>query len=365
MGNKKNYKSILLSLSAFPLLLACSKSNYQPPATPTNLSVNVQIVGVSDSTPDGNGSGMVNVVLSGTNVTNYIVALPTENKSYSLNGASGTVACTFSSTQGTAKYPIKITAYCSTVSVDTTVYVTVFVGQLSQPGQTLLWSDEFDGTALNTNIWNYETGNLGVNNEQEYYTSDPANVSVENGYLQITALNSPNYNNSGWNYTSARINTEGKYSFTYGKVDIRAQIPGDAGTWPALWMLGNTINSTGWPGCGEIDIMEAATNTWGANVMGSSLHWGTTSAEQNTNERLTVSGLSSGFHDYVMDWRADHIAFYVDGVKVDSVANNSSMPFNQPFFFIFNVAVGGDMGGTPINLGSGSTMYVDYVRVYN
>jgi beta-glucanase (GH16 family) len=358
---KRNYKWLLCCAPALSLLLSCSKSGGTPPATPTDLVYSVQVVGVTDATPNGNGSGKVTLTLSGKNVTSFIVTLPTEGTSQSVNGPSGTATLTFSSAPNTTKqYPIEIAAYCNTVSVDTTIYVTVATGTPAAPGTELMWSDEFNGTSLNTSIWNYEIGNLGVNNEVEYYTSDPANVSVQNGYLQITALNSPNYNGKGYNYTSARINTEGNYSFTYGKVDMRAQIPGDPGTWPALWMLGNTINSTGWPGCGEIDIMEAATNTWGAN-MGSSLHW----QGGNTNKQLAVPGMTTGFHDYVMDWRADHIAFYVDGVKVDSVANNSSMPFNQPFFFIFNVAVGGDMGGTPITLGSNSTMYVDYVRVYN
>jgi len=367
---KYNYKWVLFCVPTLVLLLSCSKgSSYQPPATPTDLSITAEVVGITATTPNGDGSGMVNLTLSGKNVTSFIITLPTEgNKSFSVNGSNGTVTCTFTSAPGTTTtYPINISAYCSTVKKDTTINVTVYTKSTAgQLGTTLLWSDEFNGTSLNTDVWNYETGNLNVNNEVEYYTSDPANVSVQNGCLQITALNSPNYNGTGYNYTSARINTEGKYSFTYGKIDIRAQIPGDPGTWPALWMLGSNIGSAGWPACGEMDIMEAATNTWGANVMGSSLHWGASAAaEQSTNKKLTVSGINTGFHDYVMDWRADHIAFYVDGVKVDSVANNSGMPFNQNFFFIFNVAVGGDMGGTNINLGSGSTMYVDYVRVYN
>lgn len=365
---KPIYKSILFCLPVISLLFACSKgSSYQAPATPADLSFNAQIAGATSANPNGDGSGVVNLALSGKNVTSYVITLPTENKSFSITGASGTASCTFASLPGTTtKYPIDITAYCNTVKIDTVIYVTVYVGAASAPGTTLLWSDEFDSTALNTNIWNYETGNLGVNNEVEYYTSNAANVSVKDGNLQITALNSPNYNGSGWNYTSARINTQNKYSFTYGRVDIRAKLPGDPGTWPALWLLGNNISTVNWPACGEIDLMEAATNTWGVNVVGSSLHWGTSANRQDTNKKLTVSDSSTtDFHIYSMDWRADHIAFYVDGVKIDSVANNSSTAFNLPFFFIFNVAVGGDMGGSPINLGSGSTMYVDYIRVYN
>ncbi|MDR0791681.1 MAG: glycoside hydrolase family 16 protein [Chitinophagaceae bacterium] len=368
---KRNYKPILFYLLCSCLFFACSKGGSSPNnggnTAPTNIKISVQIVGVTNATPNGDGSGTVNLSFSATNANAYQVILPTENKTFTMAGSSGTVTCTFSSAPGTTtQYPITVIAYNNAVKKDTTIYVTVFCNPV---GKNLVWSDEFNGTSLNTSIWNYDLGNLNVNNEKEYYTKDAENISVSGGNLQITALNSTKY--SGYNYTSARINTQNNYSFKYGWVEMRAKLPGDPGTWPALWLLGNNIsgtNSVGWPACGEIDMMEAATNTWGANVTGSSLHWGTltsSGASNNTNKKLTVSGLTSDFHLYQMDWRADHIAFYVDGVKIDSVANNSSMPFNQNFFFIFNVAVGGDMGGNPINLGSGSTMYVDYVRVYN
>lgn len=343
------------------ILLSCSKgSDYQPPATPANLSYTLQIEGATTGDPAGDGSGVVHLNLSGKNVTSYAVSLPTENKNYAVTGAAGTVDLTFGSGAGTTtKYPIQISAYCNTVKVDTTLYASVYVTKAEEPGTVLVWSDEFEGTALNTDVWNYESGNLGVNNELEYYTKDAANLQVKDGYLQITALKSPNYNNSGWDYTSARINTQDKFSFTYGKVVIRAKIPGDDGTWPALWLLGSNINSVGWPACGEIDLMEEGTVTGFENIL-SSLHWG-----QDVMQSRKVTGSTTGFHEYSMDWRSDHIAFYYDGTLLYSQANNSSMPFNQKFFLIFNVAVGGNMGGTTINLGSGSTMYVDYVRVYN
>jgi beta-glucanase (GH16 family) len=213
---------------------------------------------------------------------------------------------------------------------------------------------------LDANTWGFDLGNLHVNNEQEYYTSNPENVSVKDGYLQITALPAPNYNGSGQNYTSARIITANKYSFKYGYVEIRAKVPGDQGTWPALWLLGNNINTgVNWPQCGEIDMMEMGTVT-GLNNILSSLHWGGDKSGQRN-----VPGANTDFHLYQMDWRADHIAFYIDSTLLYSQPNNGTLPFNQGFFFIFNVAVGGDMGGNNINLGSGSTMYVDYVRVYN
>jgi len=364
---KKKY-FMFYCLLVLSLIFACSKNDtYQPPATPTDLVINAQVVGVTDSTPNGDGSGNVNLMLSGKNVTSYIVTLPTENRTMSLNAASGTVNCSFTSAPGTVtQFPVNISAYCNTVKIDTAINVTVYCSAGATPGEGLVWSDEFDGTSLNTSIWNYETGNLGVNNEVEYYTNNATNVSVQNGYLQITALYSKNYNNSGWDYTSARINTQNKYSFKYGKVEIRAKVPGDQGTWPALWLLGNSINSAGWPACGEIDMMEQGTVTGFDNIL-CSLHWGTAGAviNQSHPNSIKVTGSTTDFHLYSMDWRADHISFYIDNVLFYTQANNSTMPFNQNFFFIFNVAVGGSMGGNTINLGTSSTMYVDYVRVYN
>jgi beta-glucanase (GH16 family) len=329
---------------------------------PTDLKIVVEIVGATDATPNGDGSGKVNLTLSGKNVTSYIVTLPTENKTLPLNASSGTVNCIFISAPGTTtQYPITVSAYCNTVKKDTTLSISLYCQPVVTPGQDLVWSDEFDGSSLDTNIWNYETGNNNGwgNNEKEYYTGDVANVSVKDGCLQITALHSPNYNGLGFDYTSARITTQNKHVFTYGKIEIRAKIPGDQGTWPALWMLGSNINTVAWPQCGEIDIMEEGLVT-GLNNILCSLHWG----GDAMNSR-NVPGATTDFHLYSLDWRPDHIAFYIDNSLLYSQPNNSTLPFNQSFFFICNVAVGGNMGGNTINLASGSTMYVDYIRVYN
>src|SRR5579875_645280 len=139
----------------------------------------------------------------------------------------------------------------------------------SYPGYNLVWSDEFNGNSLDTSVWSYETGNSGWgNNELEYYTSGTNNLSLQDGKLVIHALKQ-NYGTAS--YTSARIKTQGKKEFKYGRIDIRAILPKGRGIWPALWMLGSNINSVGWPACGETDIMELL----GQNpqqVIGS-LHW--------------------------------------------------------------------------------------------
>jgi hypothetical protein len=219
----KNYKAGLCCTLFVLLSVACSKGGSSTPDTggnndnkntaPTNIVINAQRVGVTDSTPDGDGSGMVNVSLSATNATSFQVTLPTENKTYTVQGASGTANCTFASAPGTtSQYAVAVTVYNNTVKKDTAIFVKVYIKPV---GQTLLWSDEFDGTSLNTNTWNYEKGNNNGwgNKELQYYTSDAANVSVKDGYLQISAINSPNYNGSGFDYTSARITTQNKYSF--------------------------------------------------------------------------------------------------------------------------------------------------------
>ena len=148
-----------------------------------------------------------------------------------------------------------------------------FVSPTSYPGYSLVWSDEFDGSVLNTESWNYETGNSGWgNNELQFYRSGPSNVRLENGRMIITARKE---SFSGADYTSARITTQGKREFQYGRIDIRAKLPKGQGIWPALWMLGANFSQVGWPACGETDIMELighqpnkvhATAHWGAQV---------------------------------------------------------------------------------------------------
>ncbi len=235
-------------------------------------------------------------------------------------------------------------------------------------GYKLTWSDEFDGNALNTNNWNYESGGGGWgNNELEYYTSRPQNVFVSSGNLIIEARKE-NYGSN--NYTSARLNTAGKREFQYGRIDIRAKLPVDAGMWPALWMLGSNFSSTGWPACGETDIMELI----GKNpyqVVGS-LHWkkgdGSEGTVNNTYS-LSSQNFSQEFHVFSLLWSADSLQILVDDkVYVTGTKNNIATgvyPFDVPSFFIFNVAVGGDWPGPPNDATIfPQHMFVDYVRVF-
>lgn len=239
---------------------------------------------------------------------------------------------------------------------------------LSYPGYNLVWHDEFDGNALNTQDWNYEQGGSGWgNHELENYTNRLQNVFVSAGNLIIEARKE---SYGGNNYTSGRLTTYGKQQFMYGRIDIRAKLPVSKGMWPALWMLGSNISSVPWPGCGETDIMELI-GTNPKQVVGS-MHWkqqdGSTGTYNNAYS-LPSQDFSQEFHVFSVIWKKDSLQFLVDDHAYvnGSVSNVSSgtYPFNNPFFFIFNVAVGGDWPGPP----DGTTvfpqrMFVDYVRVF-
>ena len=245
-----------------------------------------------------------------------------------------------------------------------------FNSPLSYPGKSLVWDEEFSGSTLDPNEWNYEIGNGQGgwgNNELEYYTNSPNNVLVSNGNLIIEARKE---SINGFNYSSARLTTQSKKTFTYGRIDIRAKLPRGQGIWPALWMLGSNITAVGWPASGEIDIMENLGQD-SSKVYGT-LHYGASPATHGSNGNsymLNGSYFSSKFHVFSMDWVQDTVKLYVDNnlmltVKKSDVGS-SPYPFNQPFFFIFNVAVGGNWPGSPDgNTTFPQRMIVDYIRVF-
>lgn len=230
--------------------------------------------------------------------------------------------------------------------------------------EQLVWSDEFEGTSLNPENWNYELGNNNGwgNNELEVYTNSAENSYIENGNLVIRAMKNEN---TGV-YTSARITTMNKRTFTYGKVEIRAILPEGKGIWPALWMLGNNISTVGWPKCGEIDIMELLGHQ-PEKVYGT-VHYDKNGHQYTGSNYVLPSGkFSSGYHVFSLLWQPNHLKWYVDGNKFFEVNSRdvSAFPWNLPQFFIFNVAVGGNWPGNPDQTTSfPQQMVVDYIRVY-
>lgn len=228
----------------------------------------------------------------------------------------------------------------------------------------LVWSDEFNGSSLNTANWSAEigTGSGGWgNNELQYYTNRSQNLQVTGGNLVITALKE---NYGGMGYTSARIKTQNLKTFTYGKIEARMKLPTGQGLWPAFWMLGSNITSVGWPKCGELDIMERVNNN--AFVNGT-VHW-----DANGHAEFgRVSGNLdfSGYHVYSVEWDSSYIRWFVDGVQFNEfyIANNTgnTEEFQRSFFILLNLAVGGNWPGSPnSSTPFPSQMLVDYVRVY-
>ena len=231
----------------------------------------------------------------------------------------------------------------------------------------IVWSDEFNGTNINANTWTYELGNGGWgNNELEYYTA--TNAFVTNGLLHIAASKS---SVGGASYTSARMKSQGLFSCKYGRIEWRAQLPQGTGCWPALWMLGTNISSIGWPGCGEIDVVE--NNGVNPLMAQGSIHSGSDATAIYT---FTDGNTVAGWHTYTLDWTTNAILFYVDGhlyetqTSWSSSAGSYPFPFNQPFFLVMNLAIGGNYVSNPttnaINAGTAfpAAMLVDYVRIY-
>lgn len=234
------------------------------------------------------------------------------------------------------------------------------------PVWALDWSDEFDGSTLDHSKWLEETGGGGWgNNELENYTSRTDNVRVENGVLVIEARQESYGGNA---YTSARIKTAGLQERTYGRYEARIKLPSGQGLWPAFWMLGNNIGSVGWPGCGEIDIMENVGKT-PATVYGTLHGPGYSGANGFQNSYSLGSGnFADAFHVFAVEWEPAEIRWYVDGTlyhRATPALVNGAWVFDHPFFLILNVAVGGYWPGNPdSNTVFPQQMLVDYVRVY-
>lgn len=238
----------------------------------------------------------------------------------------------------------------------------------SYPGYTLKWNDEFNGTSIDQNNWGYDLGASGWgNNELQNYTSLNANSYIANGSLVIEAIKGPN-----GNYTSARMITKGKRTFQYGRIDIRAKLPKGQGIWPALWMLGANIDNVGWPACGEIDIMEYLGHQ--TSTVHGTAHWGaqgsTSSQSSSSRFDLTSGNFYEKFHVFSIIWEANRIRWYMDDQLFHTVTTTTTngaanWRFNQEFFFIFNIAVGGNWPGYPdATTHFPQKMFVDYVRVF-
>jgi beta-glucanase (GH16 family) len=225
----------------------------------------------------------------------------------------------------------------------------------------LVWSDEFNGDTLNAANWTPEFGtgqNGWGNGEAQSYTDNPENLRVEDGLLIIEARK------SGSDWTSARIKTQGKRSFQYGKIEFRAKLPSGIGPWPAAWMMGENITEVGWPQCGEIDVME-----WRGtqpNVVGHATHSPTRHGGNPKSTTAPVPNPSSTFNTYAVVWEPGRVTFSVNGNTTGSWSTvEAGNPFEQEFFILLNLAIGGNYLGYQIDPGLTAARYeIDYVRVY-
>ena len=248
----------------------------------------------------------------------------------------------------------------------------------------LVWSDEFNTNgAINAVNWHHQTqliaGTSWANGEEQHYTNKLANSFVNSGNLNIVAKKETFFDQGVTKqYTSARLNS--KFAYKYGRVDIRAKIPKDLGTWPALWLLGKNINENGgffdaqygttsWPACGEIDILEyGITRSKPDNYIQSAMHTPSSSGNTvNIGGVVVGDNIAENYHIYSMNWSPNQISFLVDNVVFytynPSNKNASTWPFDKEQYLLLNIAMGGVAGTIPSNF-TQAAMVIDYVRVY-
>jgi beta-glucanase (GH16 family) len=252
----------------------------------------------------------------------------------------------------------------------------------------LVWSDEFDSPGLpDPGRWRYETG-FAYNHEKQYYTVRSENARIENGVLVIEGRKEK-YNASAADpkgqsnplpgaskgqttadYTSARLTTRGKAAWTYGRIEVRAKLPTGRGTWPAIWTLGSNIDQTGWPTCGEIDIMEFV--GFDPGIVHANIHTKKYNHVMKTGkgDKISVPDASRAFHVYAVEWDAEKMDFFVDAQKYFTYRNegtgSDAWPYDKDQYLILNLAIGGDWGGQK---GVDDRIFparyeIDYVRVY-
>ena len=240
-------------------------------------------------------------------------------------------------------------------------------------GYKLVWEDNFDYEGhLREQDWTYAVGEHWANNEQQAYTDRLSNAEVKDGKLHIISLKEKQGIRE---YTSGRVTTAKKHSWQYGYFEISAKLPKGHGSWPAIWMLPDSIGEgRHWPECGEIDIMEHIGRK--EDKIWFSLHSDRHNHTRKDTKQYTIikdyEKVCSEFHTYGMEWTEEYIEFYVDGEsacifrKADDPEDQTeaAWPFDQPFYLILNIAVGGGLGGEIDEKSLPYHMEVDYVRVY-
>jgi beta-glucanase (GH16 family) len=340
--------SVYLIVIALGLIASCKKESR--PATGSGAPTNFTLT----ATVNPDKSGNVAFLASATDAVNYEYDF---GNGFFQNVTNGTVTYKY---PAAGTYTVNVVAKSSGgQTVSKSIQVTVTIGSGSS---SLLWSEEFDTPgAPDASRWGYDIGGGGWgNNEVQHYTNRPDNIIVSNGTLKIITKKEAF---SGSAYTSARILTKDKFSFKYGKVEVRAKLPSGGGIWPAIWMLGSNINTAPWPACGEIDIMEHVGNQ--PNKIFGTLHYPGRSGGNADGGSVIIPNVTTEFHRYGLEWSAATIKISVDDAVFYTFVNNATSPFNQNFFIILNTALGGNFGGAVDPAFTSGTFEIDYVRVYN
>ena len=384
----------------FSFFIACGDNGTNSPAPAANLAtININ----SSSIVEGAGASMLQFEVRATKIletsvdVDYTVNGLTASPDSDFATSSGSITLAAGSNSGMISIPIiddeineveeKMTVTLTAAS-NANIGTAIAVGVIKdddQPtnfdaegyvtpdeyfGYTLSWADEFSGDALNTVNYNFDLGDGCPNicgwgnNELEYYTDEPENINVADGKLVITATQ---LGTQG--YRSAKIHTKGKKEFKFGRIDIRAKLPEGRGIWPALWMLGSNIDEVGWPACGEIDIMEMVGHL--PKVSHGTAHWGN-AGDPSTHRGASIrleENFSEKFHVFTLVWGHNEMKWYMDETLFHTITladvQGATYRFNQPFYLVFNVAVGGNWPGSP----DASTVFpqkmeIDYVRVF-
>ncbi len=376
-------KETLVRLPLFFLLIGCendkiSTTDSEESTVPTDLTLDISLQGWGQSNPHGNGSGVAQFKATATNASRFDFRV---DNGTVLKSSSGELGYTFSK-EGTHPYKVKAIAYSDTdLSDSISKVINVRVAPPTKYGMTQVWEDEFDyNSEIDVNKWHYQVIPILDNNtnwangEVQHYTDRKANSYVSEGTLKIVAKKE-NYTFRGVtkNYTSARLNS--KFVFKYGRVDIRAKLPAEAGTWPAFWTLGTNINEVGnyhgstyggvgWPRCGEIDIMEQRGDD--KNTLIGHLHWGNTDdgVYDNDGGTKTIQNASTSFNLYSLIWNKDEIKILFNDEVFYQHPNTTKMPYDNQHYVLFNIAMGGTLGGAIPHNFTQSVMEVDYIRIY-
>jgi len=371
LNNLNIYKPILFIGFVLLLLFSCGGSDDGQDSTiigggqenviPSNLSLQITIQGKDENNLEGDGSGKIELNASANDAVRYEFKIGTDDL---IESTSGLIDYTCTKTGNNSLF-VSVYAYSSTndyvfTSETIKVYVTPIVYD------ELIFFDEFDTNGSpDDSKWDYNIGrgdNGWGNGESQYYTSRTDNVIIEDDLLKIIAKKE---DYEGAKYTSTRMLTQGKFDFTYGRVEVRAKLPIGVGTWPAIWLLGSNISTVSWPACGEIDIMEH----WGDNqgVVQSALHTPSSYGATTNHGSQYIEDVSSEFHVYEVYWTHEEIVFSVDGVQHYRYApgnkNDETWPYDANQFLILNVALGSSWMTIDPDFVQ-STMEIDYVRVY-